>query len=218
MDAISPSITKVSSQINVPDHVYKRLFMLFGAFSILSQFSFLVGYYLLPEGILRNSPQTSAGRVAGSANSFWGEFGLSLLFNLGIVTVISIVMNFNHVKGFPVGYLYPLFLGVFTGLIAGTNSFTNSDITQFNARDGMAMVYSIGNLEMLGYICVVAATVRFGIYQYQSWWRWSGEYKPVMVMRFQDIRLPREEIVILLVGIGLVILGAWRETVFALGG
>ena len=132
--------------------------------------------------------------------------------------VISIVMNLNQVKGFPVGYLYPLFLGIFTGLIAGTNSFTSSDITQYNVRDGMAAAYTIGNLEMLGYICVVAATVRLGVYQYRSWWRWSGDWKTEKVMRIRDIRLPADEIAILLLGIALVILGAWRETVFAVGG
>jgi hypothetical protein len=217
MDIAQNVQTFPAQQVNVPDNVYKRLLYLFGAFTLLSQFSFLVGYYLLPEGFLSHSPQTAAARIAGSTDSFWGEFGLTLLFNLGMVTLISVVMNFNQIKGFPVGYLYPLFLGLFTGLIAGTNSFTASDITQYNVRDGMALAYSIGNLEMLGYICVIAATVRLGVYQYRSWWRWSGPWKPVKVMRIRDVRLSRDETSILLLGLFLVILGSWRETMMAFG-
>jgi hypothetical protein len=61
----------------------------------------------------------------------------------------------------------------------------------------------------------VAATVRFGIYQYRSWWRWSGEYKPTKVMNFRDIRLSTSEIVCLAAGLLLVIVGAYRETLLA---
>lgn len=218
MDTVSRAPTIPLPLVNVEGNVFKRLLLLFGAFTLLSQASFLVGYYLLPEGILRDSPQTAAGRIASSATTFWGEFGMTLFFNLGMVTVISIILNFNQVRGFPVGYVYPLFLGIFSGLIAGTNSFSASDLSLYNVRDGTALAYSIGNLEMLGYICVVVSTVRFGIYQYRSWWRWSGDWKPVKVMRFRDTKLSSDEITILLVGVGLVILGAWRETVFAMGG
>jgi hypothetical protein len=125
------------------------------------------------------------------------------------------VLNFNQIRGVPVGYIYPLFLAITTGLIAGTNSFLASDITQYNARDGMAAALSVGNLEMLGYIFVVAATVKLGIYQYRSWWRWSGEYKPTKVMNFRDIKLSAREMVCLAVGISLVIVGAYRETLLA---
>jgi hypothetical protein len=138
-----------------------------------------------------------------------------LLFNLGVVTAISIVLNFNQVKGVPVGYVYPLFLAVSSGLIAGTNSFIASDITRYNARDGMALALSIGNLEMLGYIFVIAATVKFGVYQYRSWWRWSGEWKPTKVMNLRDVRLSLRELLCLVTGILLVIVGAYRETLMA---
>ena len=120
------------------------------------------------EGFMRASPQTAGGQAAAAAQSFWGQFGLTLLFNLGVVSVISIVMNFNQVKGIPAGYVYPLFLAVTSGLIGGTNSFIASDITRFNARDGMALALSIGNLEMLGYIFVIVSTVKFGVYQYST--------------------------------------------------
>ena len=133
-----------------------------------------------------------------------------------MATVISIVLNFNQIKGIPAGYLYPLFLAVTSGLIAGTNSFTASDITQYNAHDGMALALSIGNLEMLGYIIVIAATVKFGVYQYRSWWPWSGEWKPTKVMKLREVRLSRAETLCLVLGILLLIIAAYRETMMAL--
>ena len=206
-----------SPQVHVSGSVFSRILWLYGLYTLLSNATYLVGYYWLPEGFMRASPLTAAGQVVAAAQSFWGQFGLTLLFNLGVVTVISIVLNFNQIKGVPVGYVYPLSLAVTSGLISGTNSFIASDITRFNARDGMALALSIGNLEMLGYIFVIASTVKFGVYQYRSWWRWGGEWKPAKVMNLRDVRLAKPEILCLVIGILLVIFGAYRETLMAFG-
>lgn len=204
-----------TSKVHVSGTVYSRILWLYGLYTLLSNAFFLIGYYWLPEGFVRNSPQTSAGRVVVEAQTFWGQFGLTLLFNLGVIALVSIVMNFNQVRSVPVGYLYPISLGITSGLITGTNSFLASDLVQYNVRDGMALGLSIGNLEMLGYIFVIAATVRYGVYQYRSWWRWDQEYKPVKVMNFRDVRLSAPEIVCLAIGVLLVIIGAYRETLMA---
>jgi hypothetical protein len=199
------------------ESVLKRVLWLYGLYMLLSNGAYLAGYYLLPEGALRQSPYTTAGRIVAQASSFWSELGLTLLFNVGFVVVVAIILNLNQVRGFPVGYLYPIALGVVSGLISGTNSFAASDLTQFNARDGMALGLTIGNVEMLGYILVLAATVKYGVYQYRSWWRWGGEWKPVKMMRLRDVRLWRDEIVVLALGIGLVVLAAIIETLMARG-
>ncbi len=204
-----------SPQVHVPGSVFSRILWIYGFYTLLSNAAFLIGYYWLPEGFMRGSPQTSGGQVVAEAQSFWGQFGLTLLFNLGWVTVVCIVMNFNQIKGVSAGYLYPLFLAITSGLIAGTNSFIASDITHYNARDGMALALSIGNLEMLGYIFVIASTIKFGVYQYRSWWRWTGEWNPTKVMNLRDVRLSRPEIICMVMGILLVILGAYRETLMA---
>jgi hypothetical protein len=195
--------------------VLKRLLWLYGLYMLLSNAAYLLGYYLIPEGALRQGPQAAPARIAGGASSFWGELALTLLFNVGLVVIAAVIMNLNQVKGFPAGYLYPICLGIISGLISGTNSFTASDLTKFNARDGMALGLSIGNVEMLGYILVIAATVKFGVYKYRSWWRWSGEWKPEKLMPIRDIRLARDEVIILALGIGLVVAAAIRETLMA---
>lgn len=199
------------------DNVFKRALVLYGFYTLLSNATFLLGYYFLPEGFLRGSVLTISGQVASRPESFWEEFALTLLFNLGWQVGLIIVLNFNQVKGMPTAYLLPVSLAIVSGLIAGSNSFVASDLNQYSVRDGLALAHSIGGLEMLGYILVIAATVPFGIYQYRSWWRWSGEYKPSKVMNFRDIRLTRWELLTLIAGEMLIIIGAYRETLMAFG-
>lgn len=200
------------------NHVTMRVLWLYGLFTLISNATFLIGYYLLPEGVLRQSPQAAVGRFVAAAPTFTSELLLTLLFNLGLVVVIAVVMNLNRVNGFPVGYLYPLMLGVVSGLIPGTNSFAASNLNDFNVREGLALGISIGNVEMLGYTCVIAATVRFGVYEYRSWWRWGKDWKAVKTKAIREVKLSRAEMVMFVVGVGLVIVAAVRETMMARGG
>jgi len=196
-------------QVHVAGSVYSRILWFYGIYTLLSNAAFLIGYYWLPEGFMRG--RTAGAQVVGEAQTFLGQLGLTLLFNLGVAAVTGIVMNLIQVKGISLGYMYPLVLGVFSGLIAGTNSFAASDITQYNARDGMALALSIGNLEMLGYLFVTASTVRYGVYQYRSLWQWA----PTKVKNLRDVRLAKPEIICLVIGILLIIFAACRETLMA---
>jgi hypothetical protein len=166
---------------------------------------------------MRGGPQMVAGEIVTKAESFWPQFGLTLLFNLGIFATIAIVANFNQVKGFPTGYLIPIVLAGTQGLIVGTNSFLADNLDRYsNVREAMALGQTIGGLETLGFILVIASTVKYGVYQYRSWWRWSGKWKPTKLMNLRDVRLSRQEIVCLVLGILLLIIAAYRETVMAM--
>lgn len=200
------------------DHLLQRVLWLYGVYMLITNTAFLFGYYLLPEGSLRRGPQSVAGHMAASADSFAAELLLTLLFNVGVVVTVAIVMNLNRVRCFPVGYIYPIFLGIVSGLIPGTNSFVASDLAGYTVREGMALSLTIGNLEMLGYICVIAATVRIHVYEYRSWWRWGDEWKAIKTKSLRDIRLSRTEWATVLLGIGFVALAAVRETLMAQGG
>jgi hypothetical protein len=194
------------------ESVWKRIIWLYGLHTILWNLFFVISYYLLPEGFMRSSPQVAVGGVVAEAGSFWGQLGLTLLFNLGGLALLCVVLNCNQVRGVPAGYLVPVALGVVSGLILGSNSFAASNLSIINARDGLAMGITIGGLEMLGYIFVIAATANLGIYQYRSWWRWSGEYKAVKTMQFRDVRLSRAEVLCLTCGVLLILAGAYNET------
>ncbi len=192
--------------------VLGRTLWLYGLYTLVSNACFLVGYYLLPEGFLRGSPQVAVGAGVAQVQAFWPQLGLTLLLNLGLMAGLCVVLNLNRVRGFPMGYLLPIMLGIVGGLISGTNSFAASDLSNYSARDGMALGLSIGGLEMLGYVLIVASTVRYGVYRYRSWWRWGGEWSATKVMRLRDVRLSRQEALALLAGVLLIIAAAFRET------
>jgi hypothetical protein len=200
-----------------PETVWKRVLWLYGLYMLLSNAAYLFGYSVLPEGFMRGSPQVAVGRLVAGATSFWSEFGLTLVFNLGLVAVIGLLLNLNQVRGFPMGYILPISLGLVSGLISGTNSFAASDLRAYNAWDGMALGLSIGGVEMLAYILVIAATAGLGVYHYRSWWRWSGEWQPAKLKRLRDVRLSGSEIVCLALGGALLLAAAYRETILALG-
>lgn len=192
--------------------VTMRVLWLYGLFTLISNAAFLIGYYLLPEGILRQGPQVTPANTAAAAPTFASELLFTLLFNLGRGVMVVVVMNLNRLKGFPLGYLLPLTMGIMSGLVPGSNSFVASDLSDFTVREGMALGLSIGNVEMLGYICVTAATVGLGIYE------WGGQWKDVKIKPIREVRLARSEVVMVLVGIGLLIIAAVRETMMARGG
>lgn len=196
------------AQIQTQDSVFKRILCLYGLFTLLSNASFLIGYYLLPEGSMRRSPLMAAGELVTSAESFWTQFGLTLLFNVGLIIIIGVGANLQRIRNIPAGYLIPIFLGISGGLIVGTNSFIASDLSHYSVRDGMALGISIGELEMLAYIIIIASTVKFGIYQYRNLVDW----KPTKTKRLRDVRLSRQEILCLIIGGLLLIIAAYRET------
>jgi hypothetical protein len=84
-------------------------------------------------------------------------------------------------------------------------------------REGIALGLTIGGLETLGFVLIVASTVRFGVYHYRSWWRWSGKYKPTKTEKLRDVRLSKAEVLCLVVGIVLLMVGAYRKTAMAMG-
>jgi len=197
--------------------VFHRILWLGGLNGILSNTFYLVGYYLLPEGIMRSSPTAVPSKLVAEAVSFWPQFGLTLLFNLGVVGVLAVLCNLNTVRGFPTGYLIPIVLGITGGLVAGTNSFLASDLRRYSAREGTAQGLSIGWLETLGFILIIASTVKYGVYEYRSWWRWSSEWKPIKRSSLRSVQLSLEEVACLAVGVLLLVFTAYRETTMALG-
>jgi hypothetical protein len=199
-----------ATSFQAQDGVFKRILLLYGLYSLLTNAAYLLGYYLLPEGFMRGSPGMTPARVAATG-TFWSEFALTFLINLVLVILLSVILNVLQVKGFPLGYLYPIAFAVNTGLVSGTNSFLQSDLRQYNVWDGMALNLSIGGLEMLGCILIIASTVSLGVYQYSSWW----QRKPTKVMNLRDVRLSRAEVLCLISGIVLLLIAAYRETVMA---
>lgn len=200
-----------TAQIQPQENVFKRVLWLYGLYSLLNLFSFLLGYHFLPKGFMHGSPYSAIGSFVASASSFWSEFSLTLLFNLGTVIVICILTNLQQFRHVPIGYIVPVVLGIVSGLVSGTNSFAASDLKQFNALDGMALGLGIGGIEMLAYMLVISATANIGLYNYESLKQWQGE----KLKTLRDIKLSMSEMFCLGFGILMIIFAAYRETVMA---
>ncbi|MGB3905607.1 MAG: hypothetical protein WBB22_11850 [Anaerolineae bacterium] len=203
-----------SHQSESQNGVFKRTLCLYGLYTLVSNSSFLIGYHLLPEGVMRGTPMGVIAEFVAAPESFWPEFGRTLVMNIGWVTVLCVLLNLMKVRGFSLGYFLPISLGIVSGLIVGTNSFAIDDLARYSVREGMALGFSIGEVEILGYILVIAATVKLGIYQRDSWCKWSDRF--VKVMDFGEIRLSKREMLLLVMGVVLVVLGAYRETMMAM--
>jgi len=195
------------------DRVFKRVLLLYGLFMLLSNAAYVLAYYFLPEGFLRGSPVQATARVVAASSTFWSTLASTFLMNLGLMLVLSVWLNLIQVRGFPMGYLWPIVAAVLSGVVAGTNSFLLSDLTKVNVRDGMAMSLSIGGLEFLAYILVIASTISIVVYQFSSW----TQLRPTKLKNLRDVRLSRAEALGVIAGITLLFIAAYRETVMSAG-
>jgi len=187
-----------------------RVLCLYGLYMLLHQTVFLIAYFGLPEKLLVGTPWFRLGEWAAAGGTWWGQFLRTLATNLGVVCPLCAALNLQRVRAFSLGYFMPIWLGLMTGLVLGTNSFVGMDLRgPLPFLWGTAQAMTIGGAEMLGYILVTAATVKLGIYR-RGTWRWNDRF--ARVGRLRDVRLEWAEWVALAMGIGLVIVGAWRES------
>jgi hypothetical protein len=192
------------------ENVLKRVLWLYGTHTLLANIFMVIGYYALPAGFLRDTSLTWAGTLAAKPDSAVGEFVVTLIFNLGIMSIVGIGLNLININGFPQGYFVPIFLGIISGLVLGTNSFTAIDLAGIHYQEGAVIGFTIGGLEMLGYVCLVSATVDFGLFRYTNWWQWNE--KPTRVKNLKVVRLAKPEMVCLLIGAALIVIAAYRES------
>jgi hypothetical protein len=63
----------------------------------------------------------------------------------------------------------------------------------------------------LGYTFIVASTISVGLRDYSSWLPWKA--KETRIQGWRDIRFARLEIIGIVIGVALILLGAYNETV-----
>lgn len=93
------------------------------------------------------------------------------------------------------------------GLIAGTNSFTMQIISPYTL-EGWLVALRIGHLEFLGYTFIVASTIGVVLEEYDGW-KWKPDWK----RNWCDIHLSGQEVIFLVIGIILVIIAGYNETI-----
>lgn len=193
-------------------NVLRRVLWTYGIHVMLGLVAFVVGYFFLPEGILRGTPITALGEIVGQQKDFWSQFLATIGFNFAIAFFVGAGLNLQRVNGFPTGYIFVFFAGIGGGLVAGTNSFVAQVISPYTL-EGWLVALRIGYLEFLGYTCIVAATIGVGLQNYTSWLPWKA--KESKIKSWSDIRLSRQEIIWLVIGILLVLLAGYNETMLS---
>lgn len=180
-------------------------------FAIILVLGFIVGFLVLPEGILRGIPLPSL-ILLGTSDSLLITIIKTFVINTLFVLVPLIVLNHLRVRTFTFGYLY-LFSQTFVmGLFAGTNSF-GGGISAYTV-EGWLLFFQIGFVEFSSYILFCVATVNLVMFHAN---RWRHEQFQ-RIRNFRDFQLSKSEILLLLIALGLLGLAAfneWRYLIFS---
>lgn len=190
-----------------------RVIWSYAIYIALVLISFATGYFFLPRGALINTPWTAFGVMATSPDTLIGQFLATAGFNLGFVLLLGVGLNLQRVNGFPAGYVFVFSAGIVSGFIAGTNSFASQAISPYTV-EGWLIALRIQHVELLGYTFIVASTISIGLSDYSSWLPWKAKERKIRGWR--DIRLEKQEIIGIVIGLLLILIGAYNETVIAI--
>ena len=150
------------------DHekLYIRLFSLFHFGLILFFLSWIIGYYLLPEGVLQNiriiNYLTRDLLLLESAQ----EYIYYAVFYIGVFGFILLGNFIMKVKYFSYGYLIPLAWMVLYGLTVGTNSFAVP--MEMAMAPSLAIVSQPGLYEIMAASIMAVSTYDINIYYAES--------------------------------------------------
>lgn len=190
--------------------ILKRVLWAYLFYVVLNLFSFAIGYFLLPEGALLNTPYSALAEVAAQQTGLWLQFLSTVGFNLGFAFLLGVGLNLQRVNSFPTGYVVLFAAGIMSGLFAGTNSFVVQAISPYTL-EGWLVALRIRHLELLGYTVIVASTIGVGIRDYSSWLPWKA--KETKIQNWCEIRLSRQEVIGIVVGVFLILLAGYNETI-----
>lgn len=125
--------------------------------------AWVVGYYLLPEGVLQGV--LGASRLAGSDRPSEPVREAVKIFILNLFPLVFIVAaNYTlRIKSFPLGYIIPLAYMVLYGITIGTNSFSVPMTVRM--PPSFAVLQRSGLYEMAAYALLAAATATISRYR-----------------------------------------------------
>lgn len=107
--------------------VHRRLAVRYASLLALGLLVFALawalGYWVLPEGVLRGRNAAAALAGESAASSFFAEWGRLLVVNVFMGSLILLANGLLRVNGCALGYLIPLMWFGLYGLTLGTNSF-----------------------------------------------------------------------------------------------
>lgn len=195
----------------IDDRLRVRLSTLWLIGLLLNLFGWTVGYNLLPEQLFQGI--FPGGEFVSTTSGVVDTLISIIIYNIIIAGGIIIAANLFRIRWFPLGYLVICIHWMSYGLFLGTNSF---DIDQ-GAKIAPSLVHllsSAGFFEISGFTFIAAATINLYMFKQETFLQLSAK----KTRRWNLKRLKRNEIVSLVLGIGLIFLGAYKESLSILFG
>jgi hypothetical protein len=166
-------------------------------FTTLFVAAWYVGYYLLPEGILRGA--AGVGARTPYLGDVRAEFLSILGFNLLFTLVLVGANTFRSVET-PLGHLVLLVTFVQGGLVWGSNSLV---IQAGRLEPSLAVALGRSGLyELTAFVAIAVATRGVMLWYQESGPRWREEFERVRSVR--DWHISPGEAVVLLAGLVLL--------------
>lgn len=126
-----------------------------------------VGYYVLPEGILRGKLSGGLPMNTGSVEVLYLQI---LGYNLLLPGLLTVLLSLMQVGRYSLGYNVPFLNVILYGLWLGSNSFA-VPMPQRQAPTLAVFVQRTGPYEMIAFLLVAAAFARSGRVRQMSFWR-----------------------------------------------
>jgi hypothetical protein len=192
----STPLGRISGYVN-HDNVLVRLVASWVVFTTLFVAAWYVGYYLLPEGILRGA--AGVGARTPYLGDVRAEFLSILGFNLLFTLVLVGANTFRSVET-PLGHLVLLVTFVQGGLVWGSNSLV---IQAGRLEPSLAVALGRSGLyELTAFVAIAVATRGVMLWHQESGPRWREEFERVRSVR--DWHISPGEAVVLLAGLVLL--------------
>jgi hypothetical protein len=188
------------------DNVLVRLFTLWLICALLFIISWIISYYLLPEGILRG--KLLAGKLPVETDRIITTFLRIFSFNLFVAAGLIVFANLFRVGQTPLGYLIVSSHSIIYGILLGTNSFGIPAPIRFAPSLSILLSRS-GIFEISAYIAIAAATTGLVIMRQPSWLSFRSE----VVASPRNWHLNRKECIVIILAVILLALGNFREAV-----
>lgn len=166
--------------------------------------AWFAGYFLVPEGFLREIFFATRLPLEGGGAAAVG--GRIILFNGVVASGLIVVANLFRITEFPLGYLPVLFHWSLFGVFLGSDSFAYSQGGRlFPTVAGI--IGRIGFQEITAYTLIAAATTALCLFRQKSWTDWST----VRERSWRELRLARGEWLALALAVALIAYAGLRE-------
>ncbi len=202
-------INKLKHRIT-SDKLSERIISAYIAFIIVFFLVMTISYFILPEGLLKNKNPLQSWEVSSNV-----LIGTLQIFFYNMISVILILFGNlftsrrkENQPFIPIGYNGFLILIIINGIVLGTWSFSEVEISAPPLINRYFRTFDLlnrsGLWEMTGQLMITTATAKISII--------ITDCKNTTAKKLKDIHLSRNEILLFIFGIILMFIGAFIES------